>query len=570
MLRSSGRPVVLLLLAALGLASLTQSASAGRRPAQRDVTPPTVALEQASVQSDPAFNAPISFTATFSEPVKGFTSADVAVGGTSDGTKTVTVASRDNRTFAVKVTGMSGAGTVVATIPANAARDAAGNQSFPSTSADNIVMYVDTAPTVTVDQATGQADPTAASAVHFTARFSEPVTNFVGGDVALGGSARPSTVSVSDLGDHQRFDLTISGFSSDGTVSAAVPAGSVTDGAGNTNAASTSQDGTVTVAGQLPAAAPPAPTNRIDLVARFGPNLAEALAWLAANPQPAIVKAGVYTTTDVLDVPAGADLVFQDVTILPTDPAASAIRVRGAGTKLTFSGTCRIGAVGATNSRLGNAEAAGIELDAASGFTVSADNLTIEGVAQAGLFAFRGTHDGVISGSITAVDTAADSFHVTDESYNLDFRAKLVSIGSGDDGFAVVSEVANGAPVKNIHWHDISVLDQKWGRGVAVVGGQNITVDKFDVNGSAGAGVYIAAEPQYNTLGVDGVTMSGRIRNPDTRHIHNANVAVYSAQPGQVIANVSLTVDADPALPLFRRTGSYPVSNVFVNGTAVS
>ena len=50
-------------------------------------------------------------------------------------------------------------GTVIAGIPANAATDAAGNGSSASTSADNTVTYDGTAPTVTINQATGQADP---------------------------------------------------------------------------------------------------------------------------------------------------------------------------------------------------------------------------------------------------------------------------------------------------------------------------------------------------------------------------------------------------------------------------
>jgi hypothetical protein len=143
-------------------------------------------------------------------------------------------------------------------------------------------------------------------------------------------------------------------------------------------------------------------------------------------------------------------------------------------------------------------------------------------------------------------------------------------VGSGDDGFAVVSYLSNGVRVRNVHWHDVTVRNQRWGRGISVVGGESITVDHGDVDGSAGAGVYIAAEPQYNTYGVDGVTMNVKIRHPDTQHIHNANVTVYSAQPGQTIANVSLTVEGDPALPLVRKTGSHPVSNVTVNGVSVS
>ena len=55
---------------------------------------------------------------------------------------------------------MTGDGTVIATIAAGVASDAAGNANTASTSADNTVTYDATAPTVTINQAATQADPT--------------------------------------------------------------------------------------------------------------------------------------------------------------------------------------------------------------------------------------------------------------------------------------------------------------------------------------------------------------------------------------------------------------------------
>ena len=46
-----------------------------------------------------------------------------------------------------------------------------------------------TAPTVTINQATGQADPTNLSPIRFTVVFSESVSDFANGDVAIGGTA---------------------------------------------------------------------------------------------------------------------------------------------------------------------------------------------------------------------------------------------------------------------------------------------------------------------------------------------------------------------------------------------
>ncbi len=52
-------------------------------------------------------------------------------------------------------------------------------------------------PTVTINQAVGQADPTATSPIHFTAVFSEAVTGFETGDVNLSGTAGATTATVS-------------------------------------------------------------------------------------------------------------------------------------------------------------------------------------------------------------------------------------------------------------------------------------------------------------------------------------------------------------------------------------
>jgi len=103
-----------------------------------------------------------------------------------------------------------------------------------------------TRPHVSIDQAAGQADPTSASPIHFTAVFSEPVSGFDGSDVTVGGSADPSTALVTDSGDHMTYDVAVSGMSSDGTVTASISVGRASDPAGNTNTISTSTDNQVT------------------------------------------------------------------------------------------------------------------------------------------------------------------------------------------------------------------------------------------------------------------------------------------------------------------------------------
>jgi hypothetical protein len=101
-----------------------------------------------------------------------------------------------------------------------------------------------TRPTVTIDQAAGQADPTAAGPILFTVRFSEAVTDFTASDVALGGTAGATTVQVGGSGS--LYTVSVSGMTADGTVTATVPANGARDAAGNLSQASTSTDNTVT------------------------------------------------------------------------------------------------------------------------------------------------------------------------------------------------------------------------------------------------------------------------------------------------------------------------------------
>ncbi len=211
-----------------------------------DVTAPTVTVEQAGGQADPTNTGPIHFTVTFSEAVTGFATGDVTLtAGTAPGTLVGTVTG-SGTTYDVAVSGMTGSGTVIASVAADQATDAAGNGNAGSTSADHTVTYDVTAPTVTVEQAGGQADPTNTGPIHFTVTFSEAVTGFATGDVTLTAGTAPGTLVGTVTGSGTTYDVAVSGMTGSGTVIASVAADQATDAAGNGNAGSTSADHTVT------------------------------------------------------------------------------------------------------------------------------------------------------------------------------------------------------------------------------------------------------------------------------------------------------------------------------------
>lgn len=197
-----------------------------------DLTAPAVAIDQAASQPDPANLAPLLFTVIFTEPVIGFTAEDVVITGSAPGVKTVIVTGSD-AAYEVSVSGMTGSGTVTASIPEGAAQDFAGNPSLASLSVDNIVAYDVTAPVV-VSVTRLDLDPASAASLRFAVTFSEPVSAVDASDFALTTSGL-SGVSVSGVtGSGADYTVTVAAGSGSGTLRLDVSDNdSIRDEAGN-------------------------------------------------------------------------------------------------------------------------------------------------------------------------------------------------------------------------------------------------------------------------------------------------------------------------------------------------
>lgn len=144
---------------------------------------PSVTVNQASGQADPTNASPIDFTVVFNESIDTttFTAADMTLGGTAPGTLSAVIteiAPNDGTTFNIAVSGMTGSGTVTASIAANTVQDPLGNNNTASTSTDNSVTYDGINPTVVTTSlaATYTTGPST-----FTVTFSKDVGNAGGG-----------------------------------------------------------------------------------------------------------------------------------------------------------------------------------------------------------------------------------------------------------------------------------------------------------------------------------------------------------------------------------------------------
>jgi hypothetical protein len=192
----------------------------------------------------------VTATATVDDAATG-SSAIVAAYYSIDGGTSVAMAAADG-SFS------SATENVTATIPAATVhdltegnhtvcvkgKDLAGNvSSFSDTDACTTLSIDKTPPEVTINQKTGQADPTNASLINFTVVFSENVSDFATGDVTLSGTAGATTATVTGSG--KTYYVAVSGMTGDGTVIASIASGKAHDAAGNGNNSSSSTDNSV-------------------------------------------------------------------------------------------------------------------------------------------------------------------------------------------------------------------------------------------------------------------------------------------------------------------------------------
>ncbi len=200
--------------------------------------------------ANPTNASTVDFTVTFSESVTGVGTDDFTLTTTGiTGASVSSVSADSGATRTVTVNTGSGSGTVRLDLSdndsiINAAGIPLGGAGTQNYTSGEVYSIDKTAPTVTINKASGQADPTTASPINFTVTFSEAVTGFTSEDVIISGTAA-GTKTVNITGSGANYNVAVSGMTTSGTVIASVAAGGVTDAVGNTNSASTSTDNTV-------------------------------------------------------------------------------------------------------------------------------------------------------------------------------------------------------------------------------------------------------------------------------------------------------------------------------------
>ena len=144
----------------------------------RGPQPPSVVINRAAGQADRTNQPAISFTVKFSEPVTGFSAADVTLSGTARPTRAVVSPARngDGSTYTVTVSGMTRSGTVVAAVGGGLAWNAIRIANLASTSTDNSVLY--TLPATQTSIASSSSSVVAGQPLTFTAKVMALDTSF--------------------------------------------------------------------------------------------------------------------------------------------------------------------------------------------------------------------------------------------------------------------------------------------------------------------------------------------------------------------------------------------------------
>lgn len=214
-----------------------------------------------------------------------------------------------------------------------------------------------------------------------------------------------------------------------------------------------------------------------------------------------IADGKTYAHAGVLQITADGTRVFGTGTLAATAQNTSALQILSAtdvaieGITLTCSATSR--------GNTGDHHKIFVE----NSSMVRIRDVRIVGSKAAGILVAESER--VVLDHCRVQNTYADGIHFTvGSSECLIIGCECVNVG--DDGFACVSYGADPAAVSNITFIGCCLEGQvAGGRGMTVVGGNNIRFYDMKIVNSYAAGIYIACEPSFTSYGVADVIVSG-------------------------------------------------------------
>lgn len=252
-------------------------------------------------------------------------------------------------------------------------------------------------------------------------------------------------------------------------------------------------------------------------------SIASAIAFAKSKGAPVLIPIGVCAYGDVITLDGVKLIGSGDGSVLfALNPQRESIFLRGSGSEVR---SLKLSGVKAT-SRVAPWEATRIAIFGASKWVV--DSVLIDGSAAAGIQTAQSANNGVISNN-RILGTLADSVHITDKASYITVSGNYIQY-SGDDGIAVVSYRNDGGLSHHITARNNTVLDNKGGRSMSVVGGSDVLYENNRLGSSgAYACLYLAQENPYNTFGVHNiVARNNMLTNCGSKATGHAAVMLYS------------------------------------------
>lgn len=188
-----------------------------------DETAPSATVNQAEGQEDPTYASPINFTIVFNEPINvgTFAANDISLSDPNGVVTLTEISPNDGTTFNASIAGLTGIGTISASIPENVVEDIAKNLNIASTSSDNSVEYdyvSDITPPVVSSIVRGDTNPTSASSANFVVNFSESVINVDATDFTLATSGVTGTSITDVTGADEIYTVTVNTGNGNGSI----------------------------------------------------------------------------------------------------------------------------------------------------------------------------------------------------------------------------------------------------------------------------------------------------------------------------------------------------------------
>jgi Pectate lyase superfamily protein len=264
----------------------------------------------------------------------------------------------------------------------------------------------------------------------------------------------------------------------------------------------------------------------------------KAFDYAKANGLDVFIPAGTFVHSGTLSADGIRVFGTGDASILKASTyGQEALFLRGDGVALTD-----LHLIGVGGTRLTSDNSQKVVVQGATNFAI--ERVHIEKTSTGGMKINGGAYGHIADNLVE--NTHADSIHMTSASHDILVERNRV-LYSGDDGIAVVTYGGGTAPMN----HDITIRDNEvlyntWGRGISVLGGSNVLIEHNTVAGGTNdrAGIYIAAEYQYNTQAVHNVRVTGNtITDAGGTTTGHGAITLYNSQSGLPIDGVTITAN---------------------------